>query len=501
MSSAIPNGSANDSVNDLTLFPHQQEAIDWIKTKKVALLALDMGLGKTGVVLRAAVELKVKSITVICPAIATGNWENEFKKWDATHLKRTITSYHQVSKLEMDSTDLLVLDEAHYLKNTEANRTKAILGKKGLVHRARLTWAVTGTPVMNHAGELWPILYTFNATPLKFDAFVSKFCELKRIRVGANHYPKIAGTKLSKTSELKELLRPIMFRKTQSEVMNELPKIHYDTITVPAGFVDWEADPLWARFAVPSDRSKELFDILKKERDILEHVLKNTAGTDEKAKALSTLEQGVGNLRKYIGLQKVKAVAELVDDELTNNMYEKIVIFAHHQAVIEKLGQLLKHHNPSYLYGKTPQAKREQNIEKFQRFSSYRVMLCNIQTAATAINLTASNQVLFVEQDWVPANNVQAAKRCHRIGQTKPVFVRFVSINGSIDTLVSETLKRKAKEISSFLSQDDPPPIKIHPLERLVERQEKAPEKIDLKLAVIDDKSASDPLDINALCQ
>lgn len=481
----------------LELFPHQHEAIEWIRNRKVALLALDMGLGKTAVVIEAAKKINAASVLVICPAIATGNWENEFQKWNATHIKRKIVSYNLASKLGTDEYDLLIVDEAHYLKNFEAQRTKTVFGRNGLVRRAHRTWALSGTPAPNHPGELWPILFTFGATKYNFTKFVQRYCEVRTVRFGGRSAEQISGTKKENISELKEMLSQVMHRKTQGEVLHQLPSINYETIIVPQGAVDWEADPLWSRFAVPSDRSKELFAMLEKERDILQHVLKNTAGIDDKSKAITTLEQGLANLRKYIGLQKVDAVAELVDDELTNNLYPKIVIFAHHQAVIEKLGQKLKHHNVSYLYGKTPKDRRESNIEKFQRFSSYRVMICNIQTAATAINLTASNQVLFVEQDWVPANNAQAAKRCHRIGQTKPVFVRFVALENSIDQQVTETLKRKARDLSLFMKSDAPPPPKIHALDRMIER----PEKVESEGPGIDDNLATSPVDFDALCQ
>ena len=285
-----------------------------------------------------------------------------------------------------------------------------------------------------------------------------------------------------------------MYRKTLNDVALQLPPINYETITVPGGSVDWEAERQWSRFAVPSDRSKELFAILEKERDVLKHVMEFTLGDDNRTTALDSLDQGVSNLRRYIGLQKVDPIATLVSDELDAGLYPKIVIFAHHVSVVEKLTKKLAKYNALSLYGKIPPKNREENIEKFQRFSSYKVMVCNIQTAATAINLTASNQVLFVEQDWVPANNAQAAKRCHRIGQEKPVFVRFAAIDGSIDHQITETLRRKTKEIASFIKSDLPPPPKVHPLEKLVEK--------DFELdSDIDDKMASSPDDIDSLCQ
>jgi SNF2 family DNA or RNA helicase len=71
------------------------------------------------------------------------------------------------------------------------------------------------------------------------------------------------------------------------------------------------------------------------------------------------------------------------------------------------------------------------------------VLIGQLQAAGTAINLTAANQVLFAESSWVPAENLQAAKRCHRMGQHRPVFVRISALDDSIDELIADTIQRK----------------------------------------------------------
>jgi SNF2 family DNA or RNA helicase len=67
--------------------------------------------------------------------------------------------------------------------------------------------------------------------------------------------------------------------------------------------------------------------------------------------------------------------------------------------------------------------------------------------------LTAAHQVVFIEQDWVPGNNAQAVMRCHRIGQSKPVHVRFFAIAGSLDEKVSRVLRRKAQELTEIFDE------------------------------------------------
>jgi len=65
--------------------------------------------------------------------------------------------------------------------------------------------------------------------------------------------------------------------------------------------------------------------------------------------------------------------------------------------------------------------------------------------------MTASNQVLFTELEWTPGDNAQAAKRCHRYGQTNSVNVRYATLSGSFDQKITATLMRKTKELATFI--------------------------------------------------
>ncbi len=86
-------------------------------------------------------------------------------------------------------------------------------------------------------------------------------------------------------------------------------------------------------------------------------------------------------------------------------------------------------------------------MDSFQNDPDTRIFIGNIKAAGTAITLTASDRVYFVEQEWVPGDNTQAAQRCHRIGQTKSVNAIFVTISGSLDEKIGAILARKAKDI------------------------------------------------------
>jgi SNF2 family DNA or RNA helicase len=96
-------------------------------------------------------------------------------------------------------------------------------------------------------------------------------------------------------------------------------------------------------------------------------------------------------------------------------------------------------------------ADRQAAIDNFQNDPSVRCFVGQVTACNAAITLTAANQVVFAELDWTNSTNAQAAKRAHRIGQTRPVFIRVFSLANSVDEIVSRVLTNKARMISEVL--------------------------------------------------
>lgn len=447
------------------LFPYQIEGADWLASRYHALLADDMGLGKSAQVATAADIIGANRILIICPAAARVNWQREFdkfsifspvfdivtsKKFEPSHTRSIICSYDLaptlITKENIGTFDLLVLDESHFLKSLEAKRTAAILGTEGLIRRAKRTWCLSGTPSPNHAGELWTLFYTFGVTQLTHASFIKKYCN----GYFGPHGFQITGTKKAMMPELKQLLSKIMLRRTKEEVMKELPEIFYQHVVVDAGFVDIEVESSFSHYVFPIDRRKELEQILEDESKLLMNILEKTKLGATGIKMLEALAESVSTLRRYTGLQKVQSVADIITRELADFAYDKIVIFAIHRDVIEGLRLKLKQYGAVTCYGGTNPDTKQKNIDSFQNNPKTRVFIGNIQSAGTAITLTAAHNVAFIEQDWVPGNNAQAAMRCHRIGQTKPVTVRFFSLSNSLDERISKVLRRKTEELTEI---------------------------------------------------
>lgn len=446
-----------------SLFEYQVSGSRWLATRKTAFLADEMGLGKSAQVVAAADLIDAKRILVLCPASARANWVREFEKFsDRKRAANIVVSKKKISTpeltvcsydlakelLDADPFDLLVLDECHYLKSKEAKRTKAVLGKHGLVRRASRVWALSGTPAPNHPGELYPLLKTFGLTEFNYDEFVRRYCTYFENAFGL----QITGARIERIPELKGVLAKTMLRRKKEDVLKDLPPIRFTDEVVEAGEVDlW--DTAFKTYLLP-DTTDKLRAKLIAEEELAEKAVEvavdlQASGkiTSRGVQTLEAMAQSVSTLRRFVGLQKVEPIANMVAEELMLGAYDKIVIFAVHKDVIKQLERRLKKFKPVVVYGATSSEFRQAHIDRFQTDPNCCIFIGNIQAAGTSITLTAAHTILFAEQDWVPGNNAQAAMRCHRIGQKNPVVVRFVGLANSMDSKVSSVLRRKTADL------------------------------------------------------
>lgn len=438
----------HDAKAPTPLFPFQERAVRWLAPRKTALLAFDMGLGKTAIAIRASEAINAKSILVLCPSVAVENWKREFRKWSVSHPKgRTISifSYGSLHKVPKGYWDLCILDESHYLKSPDAERTKSVLARGGILNYAAKAWCLSGTPCPNHAAELWPILFAFGLTKLRYQVFLERFCNYYEITVSRYHKPRkqITGTKTQMIPELKRMLSTFMLRETKETAGIELPAITYDDIIIEEGF------PL-AHSSVDSLLpGPGMWDKLIGERDRLQKAVDEMG---EKDLSLGDLMTSLPTLRRFTGLQKVRYAAEMLATELHSQEYDKVVVFAVHREVISQLALRLKDFGAVRLQGGMTDKERQAAIDKFQTDPQTRVIVVNLQAGGIAISLTAASQVVFVEQDWTPGVNAQGVMRCHRIGSKFPVHVRFLALSNSLDDRITTVLRRKTQELTQIFS-------------------------------------------------
>ena len=455
---------------EFELFPYQVEGAKWLATMGQALLADSMGLGKSGQAVTASDIVQAQSILVVCPAAVRINWGREFDRFSdhqrpqsivlsgkdkPIHPGVTVVSYDLLAGDEKmrkwcrdQAWDVLIIDEAHYLKERTAKRTKALYGhagKPGIAASAKRVWRLSGTPAPNYADELWTHLKSAGIYKRSYWDFLYEFCAGYQDNFGGY---KITGHK--NVPQLKALLAQFMLRRKKDDVMKQLPPITFSHVTVERSEV--ELDPYFYENWRPIGVTAFLKDLETKDK-ALKIALKasESGGTySDRVKLLEGLAPTTATLRRYIGLAKLPAIMDVLERELTDDPTLKLVLFAVHAQVIEGARVKLAKFKPVTLYGGTPTDKRQRNIDKFQNDPKCRVFVGQVIAAGTGITLTAAHNVVFLESDWVPANNAQAAMRCHRIGQTKPVRVRFFSCDGSVDEDVNKVLLHKTRELAKI---------------------------------------------------
>jgi SWI/SNF-related matrix-associated actin-dependent regulator of chromatin subfamily A-like protein 1 len=410
---------------------------DFLRSRNHALLADEMGLGKTVQALAAVEKLNLKKILVICPASVRTNWKQEIEEClGAEFLPRfSIISYNGAVSGILGGEwgwDAVILDEVHFLKTPDSQRTQAIFGNgKGLARGSeRHIWGLTGTPVLNRPRELYPILKTLHPEGIAgydtWGKFTQRYC-------GAFFDGRGINTRgASNIAELAKGLSGFMLRRTKADVMPELPPriISHPAIELTAA----EDRPIFEAEAAVQDREAYL------------------SPTHEDYAQLGDLS----HLLRVTGVAKVRAVADFVDDILETE--DKVVIFCRHRDVITGLENALGHYLPVVYHGGMNDEKKKRAVEEFVNHKDCGVFIGQIQAAGTGINglQKVCSNVVFAELSWVPGEMAQAIDRCHRIGQqSSAVNVYMPHVPGTLESAILQVQLRKKAVIEKLMGDGE----------------------------------------------
>jgi len=400
--------------------PYQIVGRDFLASRRHALLADEMRVRKSRQAIMAAQKVLAEDILVVCPAIAVPHWRREFSRWweGERQNEPLVLSYDRMRRswpeLSQRHFDVAIVDECHFAKNLEAQRTKLIYGKNGLGWISERLWALSGTPATKHAAELWPMLRAFGAVSMDYDAFVAYYCTVNKFTL------QITGTKPDKISEVRDLLRKVMLRRTRREVAPEMPAIDFQFLEVePESQADIE---------LPKGLSEAQ----------MAQWLENNAKADRED-------------RIAVADAKVLPLAKEIDFNLQNKLLRQTVVFGWHTEPLEHLCRLLNSTGirAELLTGKTTSAQRERVQTNF-KLGLTDVVVGNILAAGTAIDLSVASHGYFLELDWLPSNNIQAANRLISLDKKEPVTYDVVTWPGSADDRVQRTLIRRTNELSQL---------------------------------------------------
>lgn len=455
------------SVSALSLFPFQQHGCERLIGDKRLLLADEMGLGKTVQCIEAIrkignnnkdanVNVSV-NVLIICPKSVLGVWENELQTWlnpttldfeiqlvtkdtksfpipplpspsnkseseqHQSIVTVTLVNYDLCHKfrgsLKARKYDVLICDEAHYLKSLAAKRTEAVFGNGAEIPgiQSDYLWLLTGTPVLNRPVELFPLLRAISSEFDSFKEYTMRYCDPKTIQDRRGKF-RVDYSGATNLLELSKRLEPIMLRRYKTDVLTELPD-KFRGVTV-----------LHSGAGARSERER-LQDILETNTNTnvgFEYrrdggMRSVSGGVEEFGAEASNLAKylGVGDMdlndpdqrnlimgyistiRKETALMKVDLSMELLEDVI---LTEKVVVFAHHREVLHQLVDKFGERAVCVMGGISTE-ERTEAVRKFQEDENVRIFIGSIRAAGVGLTLTASSNVIFLEMDWVSSKS------------------------------------------------------------------------------------------------
>ena len=435
---------------NLELLPYQLEGIAFAVGIGRAVLADDMGLGKTiqgvGAAELLARECGIKKVLVVCPASVKSQWKSEISRYCSrsagivagTAVDRhrqyqddtffTICNYEQVLRdlqaIGGMKWDFIILDEGQRIKNWEAKTSRVI---KGL--QSTYALVLSGTPLENRLEELYSVIEFIDDRRLGPDF---RFAHQFRIDDGRG---KVTGYK--NLERLRELLHPVLLRRTRASVLQQLPPRTTQIVRI---------EPAEEQLDIHSAQKKIINQIVNKshftEMDLLRlqkalllcrMVADSTFLVNKKEPAYST---------------KCERLKELIG-QLYTEPDRKIVLFSEWTTMLDIIEQqMLKPLGAGYvrLDGSVPQKKRQALVHTFQNDAGCRLFLTT-NAGSTGLNLQAANTVINVDLPWNPAVLEQRIGRAHRMGQKRPVHVYLLVTEQTIEESMLGTLAAK-KDLS-----------------------------------------------------
>lgn len=430
-----------------------------------AVIALHPGLGKTRLSLAYLHDVGGR-VLVVGPVVAKGVWTEQVKenmgldvfnitgetpipveelvKHRFVAVNFDVLDAH-LSNLQMARFDHMVVDEAHFIKDVTASRSKQVLQLARAISGARI--ALSGTPLNGYGNEAWTLLKLVSRPEVgeylpdwrEFSERHGKPDTIRRqvIRAGVKTWENTRVYKgVSNHAELSQRLESVMFRLTKKEAMPDLPpKTHIRL-------------PIKMDAAVSGRHAKIVENYVQYLRDAGET---ERAEKAEKAEALTA----VNALREMLAIAKIPTILELV--RKCNSIGQQVLVFSNFKQPLVEMREALGDEALTIAGGVTAK-KRTAAAQAFQA-GEVRNLLCNYTAAGTALTLTAAHVVIFADMTWSPAVQLQAEDRAHRINTTHEVFVYTAVAEGTVEERMERVLIQKMADIEAAvdrrLAEDD----------------------------------------------
>jgi SWI/SNF-related matrix-associated actin-dependent regulator 1 of chromatin subfamily A len=422
---------------------HQKEAIEKLAGSKRFILADDMGLGKTTSTIIAALETGAKKILIVCPASLKINWQREIENYSdrGVYISEgknfsiehdfVIVNYDilknfydlknkENSLITQGNFDLIILDEAHYVSNGQAARTKLV---NSFSKKCERVWLLTGTPMTNRPMNYFNLLSLVESpTALNWMAYAIRYCGGYQFTAGTRKIWNVAGA--TNLEELRDRTSRQVLRRLKTDVLDLPEKI----IT-----------PVYLRL-----KSKLYEGLMGEYYDWYD---KNP----DESSSLTVQFSKLMKVRQVIAEEKIKDTIELAENILEQD--KKVIIFTNFTDTLNKIAnhfgkQAVK------LDGSTSKPQRQYAVDQFQDNEKIKVFVGNLKASGVGITLTAAEAVIMNDLSFVPGDLAQAEDRAYRYGQKNSVSIYYPIFDNSVEAIIYDMVNKKKLNINTVMGDD-----------------------------------------------
>ena len=436
MRSTPPEGTFCGQLRDF-----QKEGLSFLLGNPRALLADEMGLGKTVQALACLASTGDLPALLVVPAHLTRNWEAETRRFLRVQGREPrVCVLKGLKPYQLPEADVYIIhylllrgwkqalpelgfravifDEMQELRHTGTEKYSAA---SLLAERCERVIGLSGTPIYNRGAEIWNVVNILDYHCLgDWESFTRQWCDGY-----GNHIvrdPALLGEHLRREG--------LILRRTKGEVLRELPPKRRLVQEI-----DWD-DRVY----------RELM------RPVME-LLGSLSALHPEARERALLEEQISRgERQATGIAKAPFVAAFIRALLDNG--ERVLLFAHHHAVMDTYKKELSAYKPAFITGRESGEQKERSVT---RFMGGETNLCVISLrAAAGLNLQRASCVVFGELDWSPAVHSQAEDRAHRIGQEDSILCYYLVAPQGSDRDMQDALGLKVSQFVALMG-DRPP--------------------------------------------
>ena len=411
---------------------HQKIAIEKLVGTKRFILADDMGLGKTTSTIIAALETGEEKILIICPASLKINWEREIRNYTdrsvyiaegknfSTEHDFVIVNYDILknfydiknkdkSPITQANFGLVVIDEAHYIQNGQAQRTKLV---NSFVKNVKRLWLLTGTPMTSRPMNYFNLLQLIDSPVAQnWMAYAIRYCQGYQFNAGKRKVWNVTGA--SNLEELRDRTSRQVLRRLKTEVLDLPDKI---------------ISPVYLRL-----KSRLYEGLMGEYYDWYENK------TDESS-SLTVQFSKLMKVRQVIAEEKIKDTIELAENIIEQG--KKVIIFTNFTDTLHKITEHFGKIAVS-LDGSTSKPARQFAVDQFQENEKIKVFVGNLKAAGVGLTLTAAEAVIMNDLSFVPSDHSQAEDRAFRYGQKNNVSVYYPIFENTIEGAIYDILIKK----------------------------------------------------------